>query len=161
MPYLVSFPVVKGDGFAKFFNSEDPEAIDRWVKAEDRPGRGVYQIMNPVVDPRVTHTKDNLAGIRYIYADVDAKDLEDAPEAIEARLLCLPLRPTWVARSGHGWHVVYELRVPVGRDDEGFNFAVALQEQIVEWLSADRSVRPCCACPVLPTGNTSHTCRAR
>ena len=78
MPHLVSLPVVRGDGFPKFFRSEDPALVARWVAAENRPGRGIYRIMNPLVEGARVHSKENLAGILFIYVDIDAKDIEDA-----------------------------------------------------------------------------------
>jgi hypothetical protein len=98
--------------------------------------------MNPLISTKDKHSKDNLAAIKYIYIDLDVKDIEETAEDVEAQLRCLPLRPTWIARSGHGWHVVWELREPIDRDVAEFDWVLELQDKIVEWLCADRSVRP-------------------
>ena len=142
MPHLVSLPVVRGDGYAKFLNSEDADLVARWIDAENRPGRGVYRIMNPLVDGAKVHSKENSRGVRYIYVDLDGKDIEESVEEVERRLRVLPLKPTWITRSGHGWHVVWELKECADHENGDYERAVALQAKIIEWLAADRLVRP-------------------
>ena len=142
MPHLVSPPVVKGDGFPKFLRSEDPALVEQWIAAENRPGRGIYRIMNPLVEGARVHSKENLAGILYIYVDIDTKDIEETAEDVERCLQELPLKPTWITRSGHGWHVVWELKECVDRGDDYYELAIEFQAQLINWLAADRLVRP-------------------
>ena len=130
MPHLVSFPVVKGDGYPKFFRSEDPALVAQWIAAENRPGRGIYRIMNPLVEGARVHSKENLSGIAHIYVDIDLKDIEEDVAYVERRLLDLPLRPSWINRSGHGYHVGWTLKEAVDRDDDIYELAVVFQEQL-------------------------------
>ena len=64
-----------------------------------------------------------MLGILYIYVDIDTKDIEETAEDVERRLQELPLKPTWITRSGHGWHVVWELKECVDQEDDYYELA--------------------------------------
>jgi RecA-family ATPase len=142
MTHLVSLPNRGRAGSPKFLHSDDPKLIARWVAAEDRPGFGVYDILNPLKPGTAVHGKDNMAAVAYVFVDVDGKDIEETLVEAALRLRDLPLRPTRLTESGHGWHVVYELKEPIECDDPDFERAIALQAELIDYLAADPSVRP-------------------
>ena len=155
MPHLVSFPVLKGDGYAKVVNSEDADFVARWIDAENRPGRGVFSVMNPLKAGATWHSKE-LAGILHVYVDIDLKDIEEEDDYVALRLRTLPLQPSWIHRSGHGYHVGWTLREMIARDDEGYEAVVALQAKLIEWAAADRLVRPWTVLRLPGTTNFKH-----
>ena len=68
--------------------------IERWVKAEDRPGFGVYYCTKPLKPGATVHGKENTAAINFIYVDIDFKDLAESADEAEQRITDLLLRPT-------------------------------------------------------------------
>ena len=63
MAYLVSLPNPGHEGKPKFLRSDNPTLIERWIKAENRPGFGVYYLPNPLKPGATTHSKENIAAI--------------------------------------------------------------------------------------------------
>ena len=124
MPHLVSLPVVKGDGYPKFFCSEDPTSVARWVTAENRPGRGIYRIMNPLVEGARVHSKENLPASSTFMSTSTARTSRRRSRTWSAGCRMLPLKPTWITRSGHGWHVVWELKECVDRGNDYYELAI-------------------------------------
>ena len=140
--YIASLPNPGREGNAKFLRGGDPSLVARWVKAENRPGFGIYYLPNPLKLDATVHGKENIAAIEFIYCDVDFKDvLETADEATQ-RLANLLLRPTTMVDSGHGRHVLWQLKEAIACDDPEFERACALQAALIEYLGADPQVRP-------------------
>ena len=111
--YLV-MPANPGhEGKPKFLRSDNPALVERWIKAENRPGFGVYDLPNPLKPGATTHSKENIAAITAIYVDVDFKDITETADETVGRLGYLPLQPTLLVNSGHGCHVLWRLKEAV------------------------------------------------
>ena len=141
MRYFCSLPNPGTEGHPKFLLSDDDALIARWVEAENRPGRGVYYCPNRLKQGATRHGKENIGAVSALFVDVDCKHIEEQPEEIEKRLRNLLLTPTWVVRSGHGYHVGWELKEPIGRDDPEFEEVLRLQAALIEYLAGDPQVR--------------------
>jgi hypothetical protein len=138
MQYFCSFPNDKAQGGLRELYSDDPAAIAAFTKRWDIPGRGVYQCVNPLRLGSTRRCIENVAAIERIPADLDFKDLEEAAEEIDARLLQLPVQPTEVRNSGGGRHIVYELAEPIEADDSTyFERGRAVLKRLAACLSAD------------------------
>jgi AAA domain len=142
MAYLVSLPNPGHEGKPKFLRSDNPTLIERWIKAENRPGFGVYYLPNPLKPGATTHSKENIAAISCVYVDVDFKDVTETADEVVRRLGDLLLQPTLIVDSGHGCHVLWQLKEEVAYDDPEFESACALQAALIEYLDADPQVRP-------------------
>ena len=66
--YIASLPNPGHEGNAKFLRSEDPSLIARWVKAENRPGFGIYYLPNPLKPGATVHGKENIAAVHSFIA---------------------------------------------------------------------------------------------
>src|SRR5262249_36393016 len=105
------------------------------------PGRGVFRCVNPLRRGATRRTIESVAATERLVADLDFKDLAASPKEIEQRLRGLPLQPTWVRKSGGGFHVGWELKEPVAADDaEYFRHACDLHKRLVTALSGDPAV---------------------
>ena len=142
MAYLVSLPNPGHEGKPKFLRSDNPALIERWIKAENRPGYGIYYLPNPLKPGATTHTKENIAAISAVYVDVDFKDVAEAADEVVRRLGGLLLQPTLLVNSGHGCHVLWQLKEAVAHDDSEFESVCTLQAELIDYLGADPQVRP-------------------
>jgi len=142
MAYLVSLPNPGQEGKPKFLHSDNPTLIERWIKAENRPGFGVYYLPNPLKPGATTHSKENIAGISCIYVDVDFKDVTETADEVMKRLGDLLLQPTLIVSSGHGCHVLWQLKEETACDAPEFEDVCGLQAALIDYLGADPQVRP-------------------
>jgi hypothetical protein len=142
MAYLVSLPNQGHEGSPKILRSDSPTLIERWIRAEDRPGFSVYECPNPLKPGATRHGKDSIAAIIEIFTDTDFKDVVEAPEQVDKLLTQLPLQPTTLVDSGHGRHTRYTLKERIPYDDPAFERACAVQEKLTYYLAADPQVRP-------------------
>ena len=140
MAHIVSLPI-NGGGQPKFLHSDDPAVIARWIEAENRPGYGIYDILNPLVPGARTQGKENMRGVLFLFVDVDCKDVVEPSAEVERHLRNLALKPTWLNDSGHGFHVIYQLKEEIERGIPEFDRAQAFQEQLIHYLAGDPKVR--------------------
>ena len=89
MAHIVSLPI--NGGPPKFLHSDDPAVIDRWIEAENRPGYGIYDILNPLVPGAKRHGKENMRGVLFLFVDVDCKDVVEPHAEVERHLRNLAL----------------------------------------------------------------------
>lgn len=154
--YIASIPNPGTEGKPKFLHSDDPNLVARWVKAEDRPGFSIYVCLNPLKPGAMTHGKDNIAAITWIFIDLDFRDIVETPEQIDKKLTELWLTPTEIADSGHGRHVKYALREEIPFDDPAFERVCALQAILIRYLAGDPQVRPWSLLRRTGTTNSKH-----
>ena len=111
--YIVSLPNPGEPGVPKELFSSDPALIERFVKAEDRPGRGVYYCINPLVPGARRRSLETVAALRFIYFDLDLQNIDASREEVIERLRQLPVTFVWVRDSGSGnLHVGLEIEDP-------------------------------------------------
>jgi hypothetical protein len=143
MQYIVSLPNPGVEGTPKTLLSRDDTLIRRFIEAENRPGRGVFYVPNPLRPGVRRHGRNGIAEIAVVFVDVDLKNTEQTREDVLAKLRGLMLEPTSVVDSGHGLHILWTLKEPISCEDaEAFDAAVALQEALTGYLGGDRQVKP-------------------
>jgi AAA domain len=141
--YLASIPNPGAEGAPKFLHSADQVLIERWIKAEDRPGFSIYECPNPLKPGAPRHGKDSLLGIIEIFLDIDFRHIVETSEQADERLLRrLLLPPTLLVDSGHGRHPRYRLKELILCGDPAFERACTVQEKLIEYFAADPQVRP-------------------
>jgi AAA domain len=143
MLYLCSLPNAKtAEGAPKFLHSDDDGLIVRWIRAENRPGFGVYYCPNPLKPGATRHGKDSIGAIETVFVDVDFKNIvetaEQAKEKIHNGLLVAPT----IVDSGHGLHLSYTLKEAIPHDHPHYARACTVQEKLVHYFAADPQVRP-------------------
>jgi len=92
--------------------TRDPGSIERFLKKYDKPGRAVYFGVNTVIDGK-TRSKENVAEITSLFADLDFKGIVESRSEIEAVLARLPLVASRVVFSGNGLHPYWWIQAPV------------------------------------------------
>jgi hypothetical protein len=106
-------------------NQRDPKRppINRYVRNEtelqkfiadyDEPGYALYHAV-AILEEGSWRNKANVRATRYIWTEVDFKDHPDfSAEEIRRRIESIPLKPTAVIFSGHGYHLYWQLREDV------------------------------------------------
>jgi RecA-family ATPase len=153
--YFCSLPNRGEPGHLKPLMSNDPQLIAGFCKGEDRPGRGVYECVNPLLDNASGREIASVAAIAQLHVDIDFKDVEEPADEIDRRLQQLPEPPGEVRNSGGGRHVFWHLREPIPRDDPDFERACALLKRLAVVLCGDMApTHPAALLRVPGTHNT-------
>jgi len=160
--YFCSLPNEKKAGRIPCLISDDPKAIAAFVKL-GHPGPRRFLLHQSAASRRHRPHDRRRGRDRAAGAGFDFKDLAAAPQEIERRLRTLPLVPTWVRKSGGGFHVGWELKEPVAADDaEYFRHACDLHKRLVAALSGDPAVaHPAALLRVAGTHNSKRDKPAR
>ncbi len=138
MRYICSLPNSDADGKPKELFSDDPTLIARFIEAEDRPGRGVYECINPLEPGAKRRCLETVAELRRIYFDLDLQHIEEGRDEIISRLRGLPFEFTEVHDSGSGnLHLVPEIKDPPARGTPEYDRITALWKRLAEKLAAD------------------------
>jgi hypothetical protein len=140
MLYVTALPNGGATGPHPELFSDDPAAVEQFARAWDRPGMSVYVCANPLVAGAQRRGLEQVQHLERIILDIDFKDLEETPEAIDTGLAQLPLQPSRIVNSGGGRHVIFELREPIPRDTTEFADACQLWKKLASQLSADPAV---------------------
>jgi hypothetical protein len=140
MPYYVcSLPNPGEPGVPHECIADDPRIIEAFAQREDRPGRGVYDCVSLLKPGARRRSLDTVATRDALHVDIDAKDIVEDLQAVDARLAGLLLPPSEVRNSGHGRHVVYNLKEPISSDADMARAASVLK-QLTAHLCGDPAV---------------------
>jgi RecA-family ATPase len=158
MYYICSLPNPGEPGEPKELFSDDAALIERFVKAEDRPGRGVYECINPLVPGARRRNLETVAELRFIYFDLDLQNIDASRDDVIARLQQLPVSFVWVRDSGSGnLHVGIEIKDPPPRETAEYDRIVAIWKSLAEKLAADPApVHPAALIRRVGTHNTKN-----
>ena len=138
MRYIVSLPITNADGKPKELFSDDPALIARFIAAEDRPGRGVYECINPLVPEARKRCLETVADLSRLYFDLDLQHVEEDRDEVLRRLQQLPFEFTWVRDSGSGnLHLGTEIKDPPLRGTPEYDKVAAVWKRLAEKLAAD------------------------
>src|SRR5262245_29142224 len=136
--YFCSLPNAGEQGTVKELFSNDSVLIKRFIKAEDRPGRGVYECINPLVAGAQRRSLETVAELRFLYFDLDLQNINASRDEVIARLQQLPVRFVWVRDSGSGnLHVGIEVKDPPPRGTHEYDRVAGLWKRLAEKLAAD------------------------
>jgi hypothetical protein len=142
LPYYVcALPTKKGSAAVQEFISDDPEKIEQWAQAHDKPGLGIYDCHNPLKPGATARNKGTVAAVVEIYVDIDPKDINESLTAVDELLRELLITPTEIRNSGRGRHVIYRLKEPISTDDPAMmERADTVRSRLTEILCGDRQV---------------------
>jgi hypothetical protein len=139
--YVCSLPNPGETGVVRECITDDPAIIEAFVRREDKPGRGVYYCVSPLKPGARRRSLETIGEITALHIDVDGKDILEDLAAVDKRLAELPLPPTEIRNSGHGRHVVFELKEPVAADDTAeVARAAAVLKELTAYLCGDQAV---------------------
>jgi len=142
MVYLVSLPNKNQPGEPKFLRSDDSALIARWIKAEDRPGFGIYSCRNPLKPGAARHGRDSTDAIEELAWDVDFKDLAETAEQVDEKLAQVLLPFSEIVDSGHGRYPSYRLKERILHSDPDYERVCNIHAKLIEYFGADPQVRP-------------------
>ena len=157
MPYYIcSLPNPGTKGIPNHLITEDRAELEAFAKREDRPGRGVYECINPLIPGATRRCLETVAELRFIYFDLDLQNIETNREEAIRRLKHLPFEFTWVHDSGSGnLHVGIEIKDPPLPGTPEYDQTIALWKRLVEKLAADPApAHPAALIRALNTHNT-------
>src|SRR5215472_5451668 len=79
--------------------SNNPEAIDAFVKREDRPGRGVFSAIGLYRAGETTRATATTMAVPFVVCDCDLKNMAEGRESVLEILRGLALPPSWIHDS--------------------------------------------------------------
>lgn len=136
--HLWSLPNIKGQGRERWIASRDRLRLERQAKKYDSEGHGVFFCV-ACIEPGEPRKKEHARELRFLFCDVDFKDIDIPPEGIELVLRDgLSCPPTRMHHTGNGIHCFWLLDVPVG--PEGMEAAEILLRQLANHLGGDPTV---------------------
>ena len=91
MRYVCSLSNPGVPGEPKELITSDSALVEKFIKAEDRPGRGVYECINPLTPGANRRNLETVAVLQFIYFDLDLQNIESSREEVIDRLRQLPI----------------------------------------------------------------------
>ena len=155
--YVCSIPNSGEEGQIKELFTEDRLLMERFIKAEDRPGRGVYECINPLLPGARRRSLETVAELERLYFDLDLQNIAASRDEAITKVRQLPVS-TWGRDSGSGnLHVGIELKDPPPCGTPEYDRAVALWKRLAEKLAADPApAHPAALIRCLGTHNTKN-----
>ena len=156
--YICSLPNPGEPGAPHQLITEDPAELEAFAQREDKPGRGVYVCINPLVPGAKRRCLETVAELRFIYFDLDLQNIDASREEVIRRLRQLPFEFTWAHDSGSGnLHIGIEIKDPPLPGTAEYDHVVALWKRLVEKLAADPApAHPAALIRALNTHNTKN-----
>src|SRR5262249_44594209 len=149
----------RNDGRAdeRFVTSRQLDEIAAFATKWDLAKRGVYWCVSTLVPSARRRTKDNLAEINCLHADLDFKTLDASPDEVRRGLREAMCPPPHVTPSGHGLHPLWLFKEALPATTETIAEVEHLLRRLVELFGADRAAAECSRLLRLPgTHNTKH-----
>ena len=98
--YVCSLPQHGEPGEPKELFTDDLALAERFIEAEDkRPGRDVFQCINPLLPGARRRSLETVARLQFIYFDIDLQNVEASRDDVIKRLRALPVEFIWVRDS--------------------------------------------------------------
>ena len=119
------------DGVQKYFPLDDIEGIEKY--ALSRGKNNVY--FGVSTRDGNGGSKDNVVEIPAVWVDIDFKDSNE--ETATKLLVNSPIMPSYVVRSGGGFHCYWKLSEPLGKDD--MEEIEAVMMRLVDYYGGDSS----------------------
>ena len=127
--------------------TRDPSVVERFGSKWDRPGRALYFCVSTIrADATPGHggsvrSKENVAEIAALHADVDFKDVAIGEEEILRRIGLLPIVPRIIVQSGRGLHLYWTLKEAIDVSDLGERLRVETAlRQLSDLVGGDPAV---------------------
>jgi AAA domain len=111
--FVTRLPNERGKGKPVHRYIHNETELQGFISTHDEPGYALYHAV-AILKEGAWRNKQNVEATRYIWTEVDFKDHPDfSAEEIRCRIETIPLRPTAVIFSGHGYHLYWQLREDV------------------------------------------------
>jgi hypothetical protein len=108
--FLARYPNESGP--CEIWMAKGEEELRAFLSKNDKPGYGVYVALAHLKNG--WRNKENVLTLQWLFAEVDFKDHPSlTPEEIYQRLISMPMKPSMIVFSGHGYHTYWLLSEPV------------------------------------------------
>jgi P4 family phage/plasmid primase-like protien len=141
--YLSSLPngdAPPGEPGERHIATRLPDQIERFLRKWDRPGRAAY-FCTATIQPSKTRSKDTLAELNGLHADIDFRSVLASPEEVEQKLGQLRLLPTAVVNSGNGLHCYWLFREALPATSDTISYIENLLRLLADHVGGDPA---CC-----------------
>ena len=127
------------------------EAQD-FIASHDGPRQAIYFTVARLVDGADARNLNTVASAKWIWAEVDFKDHPSlTPDEILQRIVAMPLPPTFVVCSGHGFHLYWELSSPEDLTQEHGRHRISeTLRLVVDYVRGDPHATDLCRMMRLP-----------
>ena len=127
------------------------EAQD-FIASHDGPRQAIYFTVARLVDGADARNLNTVASAKWIWAEVDFKDHPSlTPDEILKRIVAMPLPPTFVVCSGHGFHLYWELSSPEDLTQEHGRHRISeTLRLVVDYVRGDPHATDLCRMMRLP-----------
>ena len=127
-------------GEAKLVGRGDFAHIDTFVQKHDLAGRGTFFCVNTVQPKQSRRTKETIAEIVALHADIDLDKVALPTDEVRRRIAQLQMPPTWVVFSGHGFHLYWVLTEALDATPDNVERVERLLHQLADHVGGDPSV---------------------
>jgi hypothetical protein len=117
--------------------TRDIADIRTFVARHDQPGRATYFCASPIRAGETWRNKHTVGELALLHADLDCKSIVEDPDAIRRVLAQLPLQPTAIVYSGHGYHVYFGLTEALEATAETIARVEGLNRKLAAVLAGD------------------------
>jgi phage/plasmid-associated DNA primase len=140
------------DETSRHITTRDLTDIAGFATKWDRPGRGMYFCVSTITG--TARTKETVAEIPGLHADIDFKDTDDIPADVLRKIKALRCPPSRIHATGNGYHCfwLFKEAMAVQTDMERIEAALKL---VCDLVGGDQAVTQAAALMRLPgTHNT-------
>jgi P4 family phage/plasmid primase-like protien len=117
------------------------DLIEQFLRKWDRPGRALYFCTATVQVSATTRSKDTIAEINGLHADIDFRSVLITAEEVRRKLGQLRLLPSKVVASGRGFHCYWLFRESLPATRESIDYVEGLLRLLADHVGGDLS---CC-----------------
>jgi hypothetical protein len=108
--FLSCLPNERGNGNPTHRYARNEEELRKFIADCDKDGFALYRAAS-ILNDGAWRKKEEVRAAHWVWAEVDFKDHPDlSQEEIRRRLDGMPIRPTLIVFSGHGYHLWWKLR---------------------------------------------------
>src|SRR5262249_46249638 len=134
--YVCSLPNEKHAGRIPELITDDPEAIEAFIRKWDVPGRGVFRCVGILRDGARKRSRETVAWLDHIHIDIDPRTLATPKAEILHELRQLPLQLE-IRDTGGGFHVIAMVKEPVAAGTPEFEQLTRVRTRLTYVLCGD------------------------
>src|SRR5262245_48825753 len=134
--YLCSLPNIPKAGRIPELVSDDPAAIEAFVRRWDVPGRGVFRCVGILKEGARRRAIETIDRLDQVHIDIDPRTLSTPKAEILQKLQQLPLRLE-IRDSGGGFHVIAPLKEPAAKGTPEFRQINEIRARLTHVLCGD------------------------
>lgn len=159
--YVASLPnpelrgTPEGEPAERHILTRNSEQIASFTADWNLPGRAVYWGPATLKPDATRRCKESIAELLALHIDIDFKNVEEPPEEIARIVKQLPLPPTRMRNTGHGFQAFWGFEAAVPATPEAIAEHERMQRLLADHLGGDRAA--CDACHLMRMPGTTNS----